>query len=256
MNSNLLQTVERALDVLNCFVSSKEKLSFTEIMNMTGLSKAVVHRIINTLIYKNYLYKDELDGKYRLGKNVLSLGFISQNNSDIIKNTEIPMLELYNRFNQNTNIYLLTNKKRMCINQKLCSIIQKSSIELGGLYPLEWGAAGNAILAFIENEELLEIYNDIEDRFPGYIKRHNLNSKLDIIRREKVAVQEAADLDGIICVSAPFFGNKGKILGCISVSGPKYIFPEDIDTVKMFVKSYGEEISAKYGNLPIRLVEE
>lgn len=249
MEENSLKTVDRALDVLECFITDTEELSFTELRKKTGFSKAATFRILQTLEYRGYIYKVENSGKYRLGNSSLSLGFVSMKNSHIIKKTNKALNELHKMFDQNTNIYMLTNDKRMCINQKLCSIIQKTSIEVGGLYPLYWGAAGLAILAYIDSKKLLNIFEVLESKSPGYVKRHNLNFELDKIRNEGIAVQLGNELEDISCISAPIFFKGNSILGCISVSGMKYLYPQDIENVKKHVMLYAKEISKEYGNI-------
>lgn len=256
MEDNSLKTVDRALEVLECFVSDTEELSFTDLREITGISKAAMFRILQTLESREYIYKVETSGKYRLGKSSLFLGYVAKRHSIVIKRTERALVELHEKFDQNTNIYLLSKNKRMCVNQRLSSIIKKTSIKIGGLYPLYWGAAGYAILAYIDNDELLKIYDFIEGKSPGYIKRHDINNKLNEVRNTGISIQEANDLEEIVCVSAPFFGKDGKILGCVSVSGMKYLYPKDIENVKRHVKRYADDISAKYGNLLLERYNE
>lgn len=256
MEENSLKTVERALDVLECFITETEELSFTDLRESTGISKAAMFRILQTLEKREYICKVESNGKYRLGTSSLIIGYAAKNHSTIVQRTKKALIDLHDKFDQNTNIYLLSQNRRMCVNQRLSSIINKTSIKVGGLYPLHWGAAGHAILAYIDYNELLKIYEFLENKSPGYIKRHNLNDKLNEIRNTGVSVQLGNKLDDIVCTAAPFFGKDGKILGCVSVSGMKYLYPEDVDTVVKIVKFYAEDISAQYGNVVLERYNE
>ena len=67
--------IERALDVLLLFSRSHEpSLGVTEIGRRLGLSKAVVHRILQAYKAKGYVEVDPTTRRYSLGPNAAFLG--------------------------------------------------------------------------------------------------------------------------------------------------------------------------------------
>ena len=65
-----VQSVERALDIIETVASAQEGKSLTEIAAITGLHKSTVYRLIMTLLNRNYLDKME-DGNYKLGEKLI-----------------------------------------------------------------------------------------------------------------------------------------------------------------------------------------
>ncbi len=72
-----IQSVQRAVDILNCFRSDKDQLSLMEISETLQLNKSTVHGIINTLRNNEYMTQSE-DGKYVLGPALLNKSVYSK----------------------------------------------------------------------------------------------------------------------------------------------------------------------------------
>ena len=74
MTERLIQSVERAADILELFLNSTAELSVKEISQKLGLSKSTVHGIIKTLEHRGYLQQNPDDLKYKLGMKLFELG--------------------------------------------------------------------------------------------------------------------------------------------------------------------------------------
>ena len=56
--SNLIQSIQRAIDILDCFDNNNPELSLAEITKKVNLHKSTVYGIVNTLYFNDYLTKD------------------------------------------------------------------------------------------------------------------------------------------------------------------------------------------------------
>ncbi|MFQ7103572.1 MAG: IclR family transcriptional regulator, partial [Anaerovoracaceae bacterium] len=65
-----VQSVERALDIIESAASRQEGKSLTEISADTGLHKSTAYRIINTLVRRGFLMRED-DGNYKLGHKLI-----------------------------------------------------------------------------------------------------------------------------------------------------------------------------------------
>lgn len=63
----LVQSVERALNILEFLGSSGEELGVSEIGAATGLSAGTVHRLLSTLVSRGYVHRNKETRKYGLG---------------------------------------------------------------------------------------------------------------------------------------------------------------------------------------------
>ena len=70
-NGKNIQSVQRAIDILNCFSTAEPALSLGEISARLELNKATVHGILNTLHNNDYICQNS-SGQYLLGRAVFS----------------------------------------------------------------------------------------------------------------------------------------------------------------------------------------
>jgi len=66
-----VQSIERAIRVLDCFTERNEELKLTEISEMLDLNKSTLHGIINTLKAAGLIDQNEENQKYRFGLNFI-----------------------------------------------------------------------------------------------------------------------------------------------------------------------------------------
>ena len=67
-----IQSVQRAIDILNLFDFSRKEVSRSEICDATKLNKGTTYGLISTLLKNGYLDKDQTSGKYTLGGVLLA----------------------------------------------------------------------------------------------------------------------------------------------------------------------------------------
>ena len=72
--ASFTRSIERALDILECFSERNTELRIADICKMVGLSKSTTHRTMATLENRGYLIQNQETGKYRLGVKTLAAG--------------------------------------------------------------------------------------------------------------------------------------------------------------------------------------
>src|SRR5260370_40694280 len=70
----MIQSVERAAQILGVLGSGTPRLGVTEIAERVGLAKPTVHGLLRTLEAHDLVAQDPDTGKYSLGAGVLQLG--------------------------------------------------------------------------------------------------------------------------------------------------------------------------------------
>ena len=78
-----VQSIDRAVAILECFSENKRELKLSEIANMLDLNKSTVHGLLNTLKYHGFIDQDEATQKYRLGIRFMVYGDLVINSIDI-----------------------------------------------------------------------------------------------------------------------------------------------------------------------------
>ncbi|WP_328589453.1 IclR family transcriptional regulator [Niallia circulans] len=70
----IIQSVERALQILDLFNDHTVELKITEISEQMGLHKSTVHSLLKTLQQSRYIDQNSENGKYRLGLKLVERG--------------------------------------------------------------------------------------------------------------------------------------------------------------------------------------
>ena len=81
---NFVQSVERALDILEILARYKESLRVTDLAKEMRLGITTVHNLLKTLVYRNYVEKDVETLKYKLGKRSFYLSQYYSKNDRLI----------------------------------------------------------------------------------------------------------------------------------------------------------------------------
>ena len=79
----IIQSVERALQILDLFNDHTTELKITEISDQMGLHKSTVHSLLKTLQASRYMDQNPENGKYRLGLKLVERGNLVINTLNI-----------------------------------------------------------------------------------------------------------------------------------------------------------------------------
>ena len=69
-----VQSVERALELLEALVEPGEGRGVSELARATGLPVATIHRLLATMAARGYVRQDTARHKYTLGSHLIKLG--------------------------------------------------------------------------------------------------------------------------------------------------------------------------------------
>lgn len=145
MAAETSQTLDRGLRVLEVIAESPDGLTVTELAAALGIGRTVVYRLVVTLENHAFLRRSA-DGKCRLGLGVLTLGRQVQ---PIVRDTALPALRLLADAVNATAVLTIVDGQ-----EALSAVVvepTRSDVHVayraGSRQPLEFGAAGRAILA-------------------------------------------------------------------------------------------------------------
>lgn len=249
-NSNRVQSIDRAMSILECFSENKRELKLSEIAKMLDLNKSTVHGIINTLKYHRLIDQDELTQKYRLGIRFMEFSDVVINSMDI-RNVAYPIIDdVCGRIEETVNLAMLDGTDVIYIEKKECSKSIRISSKIGLRIPAYATADGRIILCYLEKEKLANI-------LPKSLKKFTANTVTDkrkIMRRfaemreNGYAIDNEEVVQGIKCVAAPIFDHKGEVLCSLSAIGPAIrMTDEKIKELIIIVKEAANEISHRIG---------
>jgi IclR family transcriptional regulator, KDG regulon repressor len=244
MEQEGIRTVQRALDIIDCFSKEQPYLNLTEISQKVGLPASTTSRFLATLEQNNYLEKDPSTLKYKLGKKIYYLGHLAGEAIDLRTIAKPIMEELRNETKETINLYILRGTHRVCIDQLGGLNNISHTVNIGENYPLWAGAGGKAILAFQDENFIQDVMAEAVHPAPHLI------NELGEIRSTHSCYSIDEEVVGSSAVSSPIFNINGKVEAALSIAGPTSRFnPENRERYQKLVKDAAALISSKMGYL-------
>jgi IclR family KDG regulon transcriptional repressor len=246
-----IQSIKRAVQILNSFTLKKDELGITELSERLNLHKSTVHRILVTLEDEGFVAKDQVSQKYRLGIKLFELGHIVKEQIEI-RNYALPIMkELAQKTEESIDLNILSDGKRVSIEKIESPHDVRRIIQLGKSLPLYCGGSGKALLAFLPNEEIDKIIQ--KEKFIPFGPKTitdpiKLKEHLKEIRKSGYAISFEERILGSASVAAPILDYKGQVVASLSISGPTTRFTKKkVPMLISLVKEAAKKISVSLG---------
>jgi DNA-binding IclR family transcriptional regulator len=220
------ESADRVADVLLLFAQSDRPLGVSEIARTLGLSKAVVHRILQSLTARSLTWAVPGDSTYILGPAATTLSMRAWSQLDL-RYLAAPILRrLRDDTRETTTLSVLVGHQRMYLDQYESPQEVKMVVELGPRFPLHSGASSRAILAHLPQQVIDHNVSLLREIRPGL----DVDTYLDDLRAVRSKGYAASSNErgtGAASIAAPFFDLAGNVLGSISSSGPVFRYGEE-----------------------------
>lgn len=247
----LIQSVRRAMDIINCFDPLNTQLSLSEISQKLGLNISTVHGLINTLCAYSYIDKNPHNGKYKLGLEFLVKANLVASSLDLKEIGHSHLLHLTKTYQETTHLYVLQNEQIYCAaKMEWPGNYGIISSRAGGKLPMHASASGKLFLADMEEWQL-----------DSFLKRHKLTAltdktithkkqmmdELQTIRTRGYSIEDEEIEYGAYSIAAPVRDAAGKTVGTISVIGSKPRIQAKEDAIVADLLQAASEMSARLG---------
>ncbi|MGL4790873.1 MAG: IclR family transcriptional regulator [Anaerotignaceae bacterium] len=217
-----IQSVERAMSILEIFEDGNKPKSVKEIALELNLSKSTVFGLINTLANLNYLQQDEETLKYNLGIKVLALGNVISQSNVLTKIANPHLQKLSFKFQETCLFAIEENGFVVYVDKTESSSSISIKTRVGTKKELSCTGVGKCFLAYMNPEKVDTIIsmglkaatkNSITDR-------QRLLEELESIRKKGFAFDNEEYELGISCAAAPIFNKSGNIVASMCLTGP------------------------------------
>lgn len=216
-----VQSVERALDILEFLSRSEGDLGVSEIGAATGLAAGTAHRLLGTLSARGYVHRDAKTRRYGLGLKSLTMATATR---DRLGPLALPFLRELTRVSGETaNLAVLEGNSTVYVEQAAPDRMLRIFTEPGNRVPLNATGTGKVLLAY-QPPRLLDF---IVGR-AGMVRKTaatitdpaGLREELREVRRKGYAVDFGEQEEDVRCLAAPVFGPRGDVFAAMSISAP------------------------------------
>jgi IclR family transcriptional regulator, KDG regulon repressor len=247
--NNQVNSLHRAINVLECFLIGEE-LSFGEICKKTNLSNGTVYRILQTLLERDYISKNNKLERYTIGKGVYVLGINAIKNYEFEKNIRPALEKLALITKETANASIFYDNSIIFIDSVKGSYSIKMDIKIGKKTYINASAAGKVMLAYFDSEKIDRILNLVSlPKFTvnSITDEASFKKELCNIRKLGYAIDNEEEEIGLKCIAGPVFNYHGGIEGAISISGPTLRIDQNLNNFIDLVIKTCNEISLKLG---------
>lgn len=251
--TNLVQSVDRALRIIEFLAENPTGAGITEISKSLGLSKGTVYRLISTLKERDFAYQSSNTELYRLSYKILYLYNCISNNIDMFKVSRPIIRKFADKVDATVHLATLDEKRSNIVyidriepmnSQKLFVM----SSRVGKKAPCYCTAAGKMLLSQYSDDEIRDIMKGEEYKTYTDKTIKNIDEFLEEIhkvRKQGYALDENEYDHGIICISIPIYNSNGKIDFAMSVTG-LILYTKAEELINL--KDQLDEVSRKVSN--------
>lgn len=231
------RSVERALNILECFLHKKEMI-LLEIAERTGLSSSTVLRILCALQEHDFIVKNPQTKKYHLGSKIGWLAdMIPSESYDELKKISYPFMTALNeKWNEDIHLFVPDGNSKLCIESVDSTRELRQVVKVGSRHDVLRGAAGKVILSYMEPEDRKKVLNGLEFDEEVFEGVREMGYALSMGERE----------EGLCGLAAPIIDKNGKLAATISMSGATARFENQLEEKEAEIIRVGKDISARW----------
>jgi len=246
-----VQTLDRALDIIELLATEREGIGVTEISSKIGLHKSTVHRLLNSLAERGYIEKDTKHSTYKIGLKFVEISSLYLNKLEL-KTEALPyMRKLAENVGQPVHLAILDGKEAVYIEKVEAVNSIRMYSQIGRRLPLYCSAIGKVLLAGLnenESQEIIKSLNFVKFTDKTIERDSDLIKEVKDARAKGWAVDNEEHEVGIRCVAAPVYDYSGKVIAAVSASGDcRVIAPERDEEISILVRETARNISMRMG---------
>lgn len=246
-----IQSVDRALDIIETLARSSGKLALAEISAATGLNLSTCHHLVATIMRRGYVIQDRETKRYSLSSKIFELSEARAGQIDLADLAKPYLKRLNDETREAVHLCVIEGVDLITLTKlgshhavKVDSTISKSNAAHAT-------ATGKAILAWLPENEIDEILAAKGMKHftnKTITNRESLIENLRIVRRYGYSEDVEEFEAGVVCVGTAIRGHKGTVVGSISVSMPTMRVSEEVlARIRNQVRMAASEISREIG---------
>lgn len=221
--SGQVQSLSRALKLLNALAVHSQGLSLSEVAGFVGLPNSTAHRLLTTLQNERYVRFESERSVWLIGVQAFCVGAAFVRSRDLVTIARPYMRRLMEQSGETVNLAIADRGEVIYIAQVETQKMMRAIAGPGGRASMHCSGLGKALLAVADPASL--------DKFTGSMELHretahtlitvdDLRRDLDKVRAHGYAVDNEENVVGLRCVAAVIYDEHSSPLAALSVSGP------------------------------------
>ena len=208
-----VQSVEKAMRILDCFWAERRDFSLAELAQRTGWAKSTIHALLSSMMENATVEQDELSGRYRLGYHAFELGCVVQEQWEVLPVAAHHMRRITDQTGESLYLGMRCGNEILLIDNSEGFHDFKAASPLGGRMPMYACSQGKLLLSLMQPQEL-EVYlqtAELKRYTPNTITDpEQLRQELEKIRAQGYSIEYGELQTGLKAIAAPIYDKNGR----------------------------------------------
>lgn len=242
--------LEKTLNIIEYLSQNNAPVSLSQISKDTSISKTTVHRLLQTLLARHYVEKNELQ-QYSIGWKLIQLVSNQINHLELQTEANPILSNLREELRLSVHLGILDGQEVVYIERMQFSSWSGDYLNVGYRSPAHCSSMGKCLLSCMSGHQLDAFLDNC--RFEKYTENTITNANdfrkyLKKVRQQGWAMDNEEYLTGHRCIGVPVYDYRGEAIASISASGSHIeLSDERIEFVVEQVKDAAGQISKRMG---------
>ena len=252
--SGPVQSLVRALRLLQEVAEAGDGITLTEVANRVGLPVSSAHRLLSTLQLEGFVRFDGERTLWFVGVKAFTVGNAFLRARDLVQVARPYMRGLMEQCDETVNLAVEDSGQIIYLAQIECRQMMRALASPGARVPMHSSAVGKVLLAFTPANALTPIVDRMKlERFTAntITARERFDKTLRDIRKQGFGFDDEEHAIGLRCVAAPIFNEAREAIAGISLSGPAArVTDRRFRELAEMVQRTARVITREYGGKP------
>lgn len=240
-----VQSVDRALDLLEALAQEEKPVGVAELVELTGLPQGTVHRLLQSLHLRGYVRRDG-SRKYSLGASAVRLTDAAQRS--LARSARPHLAELVSLSGETANLAVLEGDDVVYVAQVPSPHTLRMFAEVGRQVYVHCTAVGKVLVADLPVPHVSALLARVgmPARTPATITDPaTLLRELERVRRQGFAVDDGEEEPGVRCLAVPVHDGT-RVVAAVSVSGPaERLLPGDLPALAARLRPVADDLGSQ-----------
>jgi DNA-binding IclR family transcriptional regulator len=244
-----IQSLQIGMGIVDLIAKQGRPLKFSDIHDLTGITKSNLYKYLNTFTQLGILYRDKESGAYVLGSKLIEYGMAAVDHENVVDRIT-PYLQEINGKSLSTVLYSSwTHNGPMIVKEFNTNRGYNIGAQMGTFLPI-LSATGKVFMAFMD-EQIIREWKEKELKQIPQEKGNQLEEECKLIREKEIAFAREPLVSSVSSVAFPVFNYKKKLLGAVTIVGFSELIPHNEgEELSKYLINISKEISGSFGYKP------
>ena len=223
-NVKTIQSVHRALDILEFLIFSGDGQRLSAITEHCGLNKTTAFHLIKTLEARGYLEQSPDSLSYKTGGKVFELALKAYQNINLTQICQPYLEQLSDQFNETAGVFHYSKidgrMQTLCTSYLESTHPVKVSVTLGKWLPLSSTAVGRLYLSCLPDDVLEETLQQEHYSPASEKERKHLYEQIAEAKKKGYCIEREEYEEGVVNLAVPIYKYSGRAIASICITMP------------------------------------